>query len=97
MAEERIERKELIKSLGNTTKDSWLALAENLKLRVTAPNSGSSHCSVRMTGFPDNDVRGLVTTLTEDMSRQSKIKVFKRFLDCGFSEDDIWRGLGLLK
>jgi hypothetical protein len=97
MAEERIERKELIKSLANTTLFSWLQLAEKLGLRITKPNSGSSHCSVRMSGFEDNDIRGLVTTLTENLSRQSKVKVFKRFLDCGFAEDDIWRGLGLLK
>lgn len=97
MAEERIVRKDLIRSLGNTTKDSWIKLAEKLGLRVTAPSGGSSHCSVRKPGFSDNDIHGLITTLTNGMSRQSKIKVFKRFLDCGYPEDEIWRGLGLLK
>ncbi len=97
MSEERIKRKELIKSLSNTTLDSWLHLAEILTLRVTTPSSGSSHCSIRRQGFDDNDIRGLVTTLTDHMSRQSKVKVFKRFLDCGYSEDEIWKGLGLLK
>ena len=100
MSESRIVNKKLWDSLG-TIKDKgpWLKAAEKLGLKITRPSSGSSHCSIRNPDpkIPLHDVRGLIATVYDGMSRQVNGKVFKRFLDYGIKEDDLWRALEMLK
>jgi len=99
MAEDRIQRKDLLKRLGNIKKEDWFRFAEANDLRITQPSKkGTSHFAIRRNdpSIPDSDLRGLITTVYDGMSKQVNKIVFKRLLDCGFSEDDIWRGLGLL-
>jgi hypothetical protein len=97
MSEDRIQRKELYKTLGKTKTKDWLKVADKLLLNVTSPSGGSSHCyTVRIPSIPAEDPRGIVITLYEGMSNQVKQKVFKRFLLFGFTEDQIWKALEML-
>jgi len=98
MSEDRIKRKDLYKTLGKLKTKDWLKAAENLNLKITSPSGGTSHCySIRLPAIPVNDIRGLITTLYENMSNQVHQKVFKSFLRFGFKEDEIWKALGMLK
>ena len=98
MSEERIKRKELYNSLGKIKPKDWLKVAEKLLLTVTSPTSGGgSHChSIRVPSIPVTDIKGLITTIYEGMSKQVNQKVFKKFLDRGFTEDQLWKALGML-
>ena len=98
MSEDRIKRKELYKTLGKVKAKDWLKAAENLYLLVTSPSGGTSHChNIRMPSIPIEDIRGLVATIYEGMSNQVNQKTFKKFLDFGFTEDQVWKALEMLK
>ncbi|HBB49510.1 TPA: hypothetical protein DEQ22_00075 [Candidatus Nomurabacteria bacterium] len=97
MSEDRIKRKELYKTLGKLKTKDWLKAAENLYLKVTSPSGGTSHChSIRMPSIPVEDIRGLIATVYDGMSNQVHQKTFKKFLDFGFPEDQIWKALEML-
>ena len=93
-----ITNKELKKSLNNIKQKDWIKLAEREGLQVSYGNSGSHYINIRNPKFTDpKDIRGLITTLTPNCYKQANIKIFKRFLEFGISEEKIWQGLGLLK
>jgi hypothetical protein len=96
MPEDRIQRKELWAQLGSIKENNWLKVAEKLELLVTTSKGGTSHTVIRLPSIPVEDPRGIIATIYAHMSKQVQGKVFKRFLDFGFSEDDIWKGLGKL-
>ena len=97
MSDDRIRHKDLWNSIGNLQGcDPWIKLAKALGLSVTQPSGGSSHYAIRLPDFAPEDVKGLVTTVYDHMWRDVHKKVFKSFLDRGFSEEDIWKGLGML-
>ena len=99
MPENRITKKHLYaNALGRVGYKDWLKLANHLKLKVTTPSGGTSHChSIWPSSSEATNIRELITTLYEGMSKQVNQKIFKKFLDRGFSENDLWKGLGLLK
>lgn len=92
-----IKRKSLWDSLGNLKKKDWLKAGEALGLVLTAPSGGTSHVAIRKPGVPTEDIRGLVATVYEGMSRQVNGIVFREFLKAGFGEDQVWKALGKLK
>lgn len=92
-----IKRKELWDSLGNLKKNDWLKVGEELELVLTVPTGGTSHVAIRKPSVPVEDIRGLVATVYEGMSRQVNGKVFREFLKAGFEEDQVWKALGKLK
>ena len=95
--EERIQRKDLWDKLGNLDDfDSWLTVANVLGCVATRPKSGT-HIQIRNPKYPETDIRGLISTINREMSRQTHGKIFKRFLDHGFKEDAIWQALGMLE
>ena len=98
MSEERIKRKELYKTLGKIKAKDWLQVAKNLNLLITSPSGGTSHCySIRVPSIPIENINGLIITVYEGMSNQVNQKTFKRFLKFGFTEDQVWKALGMLK
>ncbi len=97
MAEERIKRKDLWQKLQNLSAKDWLKASERLNLIVTTPTKGSSHVAIRLPGYENTDVRGLVCTLYSGMRKDVHQIVFKCMLDKKFEEDVIWRALGMLK
>ena len=92
-----IQRKDLWDSLGNIRKNDWLKAGETLGLILTAPTGGTSHVAIRKSGVPLEDIRGLVVTVYEGMSKQVNGIVFREFLKAGFDEDRLWRALKKLK
>jgi hypothetical protein len=102
MSEERIKRKALWQQLGNVDLNDWLRTAKAVGLNVTSCGKGTSHGhQLRDPKIAETDIRGLVTTLTPNCFKQANQKIFKRVLTyCqknGHDEDDVWRGLGLLR
>lgn len=92
-----VKRKDLWNSLGNIRKDDWLKAGEMLGLVLTRPTGGTSHVAIRRPSVPVEDMRGLVVTVYEGMSKQVNGIVFREFLKAGFKEDQIWRALDKLK
>jgi hypothetical protein len=99
MAEERIKRKGLWRAFGTSikSKQEWIGVARKLGFSVTNPSGGSSHSAIRKSGFPLDDIDGLVVTLYEPLRKDTNEIIFKQLLDAGCSEDDIWKALGRLK
>ena len=81
---------------GKRTKQDWLKAAEKLGLVLTSPNKGTSHTAVRKPDVAPDDIRGLIVTIYEGMSKQVNGKVFREFQRNGFEEDAIWKALGKL-
>lgn len=73
----------------------FLSTATDVGFVVTKLSSGS-HYAVRKKDIPVEDVRGLVFTVYDGMSRQVKAKAIKAFIKAGADEDAVWRGLKLL-
>lgn len=92
-----VKRKDLWNSLGNIRKNDWLKAGEMLGLVLTIPTGGTSHVAIRKPSVPIEDIRGLVVTVYEGMSKQVNGIVFREFLKAGFEEDQMWRVLGKLK
>lgn len=99
MAEDRIRRKVLWRALGGSIKrkEVWMDAAVKLGLPVTRPSKGSSHSAIRKPGFPPEDIRGHIVNVYEPLRKDVNEIIFKKLLDAGCSEDDIWKALGMLK
>lgn len=98
MTEERIKRKELWKQLSKIKKKKvWIRAAWELGLEVTQPKGGSSHYVIRLPGYKKSDIKGVVSTVYDPVRRQVSEYIFKKLLDEGFEEDEIWRAIGFLK
>jgi len=97
MHEVSIKRKGLWNSLGNVSFSDWEKVAEKSGFILTAPGSGTSHVAIRKKTNPtDYTTKSLVVTIYEGMSKQVNCKVFRRFLEHGVKEDEIWKALGKL-
>jgi len=94
-----IRRKNLWESRGNIRFKDWVRAAGKLGLPVTSPSSGSSHRAIRRVGTSIDATLGiesLVAVIYENMSKQVNGDVFKKVLQQGIAEDDIWKALGKL-
>jgi hypothetical protein len=96
-----IARKDLYLGLGNIKQRDWLKAAGKLGLEVTYAKSGTSHyTSLRKPSFDEDDIRGLVSTVTPNCYKQANQNIFKRVLayclETGKSEDDVWKALGMM-
>lgn len=97
MAEDRIQHKDLWQQLGNIKKkEVWIKAAQELGLNVTQPKGGSSHYALRLPGYENWDIRGLICVVYDPMRKDISEAVFKTLLDNGYNEDDIWRALKML-
>ncbi|HEY4516681.1 MAG TPA: hypothetical protein VJG64_01940 [Candidatus Paceibacterota bacterium] len=96
MADELIKRKGLIQQIDKASRDDFIKAVQKVGFLVTNLSSGS-HYAVRRPGFDPADFKGFVTTVYADMSKQMKMKIFKNLVRAGINEDELWRGLGLLK
>ena len=97
MADKRIVREDLWNQLVNIQKkEVWIRAASELGLRVTMPKGGSSHVTIRFPGFENWDMKGVVSTVYDPMRKDISEAVFKKLLDKGYNEDDIWKALKLL-
>lgn len=98
MAEERIQRKDLWNQLLKIKKkEVWIKAAEKLGLQVTQPKGGSSHYALRLPGYEIHDIKGHITNVYDPIRKDISEAVFKRLLDKGYKENDIWEALGFLK
>ena len=95
MADELIVRKNLVQRINKVTRDDFIKAARESGFVVTKNVTGS-HCAIRRPNFPAEDFRSFIYTIYEDMSKQTKLKVFKALRREGVEEDDLWRSLGLL-
>ncbi|OHA73668.1 MAG: hypothetical protein A2940_01785 [Candidatus Wildermuthbacteria bacterium RIFCSPLOWO2_01_FULL_48_29] len=97
MAEDRIERKALWQQLGNIKKkEDWIRAAGKLGLQVTQPKGGSSHYALRFPGYEKSDMKGFISNVYDPLRKDISEAVFKKLLDNGYSEDDIWKALKML-
>jgi len=77
--------------------NDWVKFANNKKLLVFT-GRGSHYANIRNPKYPDpKDMRGFITTITTNCFNEANEAIFKRFLKYGFTEDEIWKGLGLMK
>ncbi len=98
MVEKRIKQKRLWTQIGNIKKKKvWIRAAKSLGLEVTQPKGGSSHYAIRLPGYDIWDVKGVVSVVYDPMRKDINEIVFKKLLDSGFKEDDIWKALKMLK
>lgn len=97
MVENRINRKDLWQGLDCIKKKIvWIEAAKKLGLNVTQPKGGSSHHSIRLPGYENWDIKGLIVTVYDPMRKDISEIVFKKLLANGYNEDDIWKALGML-
>lgn len=97
MAEDRIKRRDLWSRLGSIKKkEVWMKAVKRLGLKVTQPKGGSSHYAIRRPHYENWDVKGLVSNVYDPMRKDISEAVFKKLLDIGYHEDDIWKALGML-
>ena len=94
MADELIVRKDLIQRINKVTRDDFIKAAQESGFVVTK-NATGSHCAIRRPAIPVEDFRSFIYTVYEDMSKQTKVKVFKALRREGVDEDELWRHLGL--
>jgi hypothetical protein len=94
-----LRHKDLHQSLGNIkTAKQWLDAATKLGFSITRPRGGSSHSSIRKVhSKPEDGIQGLITTVYDGMGKQVNQKVFKKLLEYGVEEDDLWRALGMMR
>lgn len=97
MSDELIKRRDLVASLDRIKNaETWLQVAEKLDLKITRPNSGTSHCTIRKPESASNDPRGVITTVYNGLFKQANIQIFKKLRKYGIAEDTIWVALGFL-
>ena len=97
MAEDRIQRKDLWQQLGNIKKkEIWINAAIDLGLKVTQPKGGSSHYALRFPDYENWDIKGFISNVYDPVRRDISEAIFKKLLDKGFLEDDIWKALRIL-
>ncbi len=97
MAENRIKRRDLWSRLDSIKKkEAWIKASEKPGLKVTKPKGGSSHYAIRRPNYENWDVKGLISVVYDPMRKDISETVFKKLLDHGYHEDDIWRALGML-
>jgi len=98
MDDVKLKRKDLIGCFSKISFNDWKKASEKLGLRLTSPNSGSSHVAVRSSeNKEDYSLESLIATIYPGMSQQVNHKVFKTFLRKGIKEDDLWKALGKMK
>lgn len=98
MTESRILRKGLWNQLGKIKKrEDWFRAAEKLGLVITQPKGGSSHYAIRFPGYDNFDIKGLISCVYDPVRRDISEKIFKKLLEKGYCEDDIWIALGMIK
>jgi hypothetical protein len=98
MADGRINRKELWPRLKNIKKkDVWIRAARELGLNVTQPKGGSSHFAIRLPRHNNYNIKGLISIVYDPVRKDISEAIFKKLLNFGYPEDDIWRSLKLLK
>ncbi len=98
MAGDKIKRKDLWQGIGNIKKkEVWIRAAEKLGLKVTQPKGGSSHYAIRLPGYENWDIKGHISNVYDPIRKDISQIVFKKILDNGYNEDDIWRALKMLK
>ena len=91
MTSEWLKRKELRSKLDKVTQKEWMIVAERLGL--SCEGGKGSHCVIRNTKFPINDVRSVISTVQSSLYREANLTIFKNLVNYGISEDDIWRAL----
>jgi len=97
MAENRITHKDLWKSLDGVTQKNWESAADRLGLSFSYCYGKGSHAVIRDPQYPDPaDIRGLIVTVQKNLYKQANRSIFKKLIDWGISEDDIWKALGYL-
>ena len=95
MADALIKNKNLMQRLNSVSRDDFVRAVQMAGLHVTKLTTGS-HYAIRRPGFASDDIRGVVTTIYEDMSKQTKMKIIKRLVREGLPEDELWKNLGVL-
>lgn len=103
MADDRIERKELLSKLDSikNSKD-WVKASESLGFRVTA---GGKHPHIVRDpdNLNDDDIRTLVTTIPSGLHKRMNKIILLQIISSPISqrleitEDMVWRAIGLLK
>ena len=99
MSEDRITRKNLWQQLHNNNKRSdWIKAMQELGLKITQPSGGTSHShAVRLVGYEDTDIKGHLFNLYQETMRKDVCRInFKILLKNGFTEDQIFKALGML-
>jgi len=96
MSDEIIKNQELKKRLNNISLKDWIRFCKGEKLIITEGTRGSHYTTIRDPKYPDKqDIRGVITTITPNCFKESNLKTFKKFIEFGIPEDNIWKGLGL--
>lgn len=94
MVEDRIKRKDLWQRLSNIKKkEVWMRAASALGLHVTQPKGGSSHYAIRFPGYENWDSKGLISVVYDPVRKDVSEAIFKKLLDKGYDEDEIWKAL----
>ena len=93
----KIKRKNLWQQLNNIKKkEIWIKAATNLGLRVTQPQGGTSHYAIRLPGYENWDIKGLISNVYDPVRKDISEAIFKELIKREFNEDDIWKALGML-
>lgn len=76
--------------LGNfdITQNEWIKACRKLGLEVDCTRGKGSHCLVK---HPHSGVK---YTLQHDLHKFLNMKIFKKLMEWGFQEKDIWDALG---
>ena len=93
----KIVRKDLWQQLNNIKKSKvWIMAAQELGLNVTQPKGGSSHYALRFPGYENWDIRGLICNVYDPVRKDISEAIFKKLIEKGYKEDDIWKALKML-
>lgn len=92
----------LIDRIKNYQQNDWIVACKRLGLNVQIANGRGSHVAVYKAGTAISDKNSLVATLTHKMFPNIQRDIFKKILAYGiesglYSEDDVWKALGVKK
>lgn len=97
MPEDKIQHRDLWQRLNNIRPKDWENTGRRLKLAVSKEGGKGSHCVIRDPAYPDQDYKGLITTIPRNLYKELNQAIFKQIFKFGIPEDDIWRALKMLK
>ncbi len=97
----KLEKGELVDRIKNKKQKDWIHVCEVLGIRVSTSFGNGSHAAAYKDDCPVTDSKCCIVTLPREIYPSTQRDLFKKILYHGvvtkkYTEDDIWRALGVL-
>jgi hypothetical protein len=97
----KIDRGELVNMIKNKSQKDWMKVCEKLGILVRVDYGKGSHIAVYKDNCPPEDRKCCIVTIQKNLHSEIQRDIFKKILTYGidtkkYTEDDIWKALGVL-